>query len=110
MQEECSKNSEDLLELIPVEEEIQDLSEFFKVFGDPTRIKILSLLSEKQLCVHSISEALGMQQTAISHQLKMLRQNRLVRYRKEGRHVYYSLCDSHISRIIDIGLEHIREQ
>ena len=107
---ECASVPSNLLESIPVDEEVQDLSEFFKVFGDPTRLKILSILSEKPLCVHTISETLEMQQTAISHQLKILRQNRLVRYRKEGKHVFYSLKDSHINEIINTGLEHIREQ
>ena len=108
--EECASVPSNLLESIPVDEEVQDLSEFFKVFGDPTRLRILSILSEKPLCVHTISETLEMQQTAISHQLKILRHNRLVRYRKEGKHVFYSLKDSHINEIINTGLEHIREQ
>ncbi len=108
--EECTPVPSNLLESIPVDEEVQDLSEFFKVFGDPTRLRILSILSEKPLCVHTISETLDMQQTAISHQLKILRHNRLVRYRKEGKHVFYSLKDSHINEIINTGLEHIREQ
>ncbi len=109
MEDECSSIIDEIKDFIPVDEEVQDLAEFFRVFGDPTRIKILSLLSEKALCVHSISGALDMQQTAISHQLKILRQSRLVRYRKEGRHVFYSLCDNHIKEIISTGLEHIRE-
>ena len=98
-----------ILEKIPVEEEILDASDFFKVFGDPTRLKILTLLMEKELCVHDISAVLEMQQTAISHQLKTLRQMRLVKYRKEGKMALYSLNDSHIKEIIRIGLEHIKE-
>ncbi|MDX9800737.1 MAG: metalloregulator ArsR/SmtB family transcription factor [Spirochaetia bacterium] len=110
LKEDCAPVSSNLLESIPVDEEVQDLSEFFRVLGDPTRLRILSILSEKPLCVHKISEALDMQQTAISHQLKILRHNRLVKYRKEGRHVFYSLKDSHIDEIISTGLEHIKEQ
>ena len=107
--EECNTDIKDLQEDIPVEEETQDLSEFFKVFSDPTRIKILSILNNRELCVHVISEVIDMQQTAVSHQLKILRQSRLVKYRKKGKHVFYSLNDDHISEIIKIGLEHIKE-
>ena len=74
----------------------QDLSEFFRVFGDPTRLKILSILDGKELCVHVIADIIDMQQTAVSHQLKILRQSRLVKYRKNGKHVFYSLNDNHI--------------
>ena len=95
---------------LPVEEEITDLSEFFKVFGDPTRIRIITLLQLGECCVHTISSALGMHQTAISHQLKILRHKRLVRYRKEGKHVFYSLSDSHIDEILKTGFAHIQEQ
>ena len=98
-----------ILEKVPVDEEILDAADFFKVFGDPTRLRILSLLTEKELCVHDISAVLEMQQTAISHQLKTLRQARLVKYRKEGKMALYSLNDSHIKEIMHIGLEHIKE-
>ena len=94
---------------LPVDEEIQDLAEFFKVFGDPTRIRILFLLKEGEFCVHDISTMLEMQQTAVSHQLKSLRQARLVRYRKDGKQVFYSLNDEHIDEIIAIGLDHLKE-
>ena len=104
------KTADELTEKIPVDEEIQDLAEFIKVFGDPTRIRILYFLREKPLCVHDLSLLSGMQQTAISHQLKVLRQMRLVKYHKEGRMAVYSLNDSHISQILDIGLKHIAEE
>jgi ArsR family transcriptional regulator len=104
---EAIKN--EILENIPVEEEILDAADFFKVFGDPTRLRILSLLMEKELCVHDISKVLEMQQTAISHQLKTLRQARLVKYRKEGKMALYSLNDIHIEQIMQVGLEHIKE-
>ncbi len=104
------KTADELTVKIPVDEEIQDLAEFIKVFGDPTRIRILYFLREKPLCVHDLSLLSGMQQTAISHQLKVLRQMRLVKYHKEGRMAVYSLNDSHISQILDIGLKHIAEE
>ena len=107
--EECSEDIKSLQEAIIIDEENQDLSEFFKVFGDPTRLKILSLLSDRELCVHIIAEVIDMHQTAVSHQLKILRQSRLVKYRKEGKHVFYSLNDDHIKEILKIGLEHIQE-
>lgn len=88
---------------------IQKLGEFFKVFGDGTRLKILLCLAKSELCVHELSDRLEMHQTAVSHQLKILRQTRLVKFRKEGKHVYYSLDDSHIEDLIALGLEHIQE-
>ena len=94
---------------IPVDEEILDLADFFKVFGDPTRLKILALLEQQELCVHDLSAVMEMQQTAISHQLKSLRQARLVKYRKEGKMAVYSLSDSHIKEIVSAGLQHIKE-
>ena len=108
--ENCTPEALILDSSFPVDEEITDLSEFFRVLGDPTRIKIISLLQQGECCVHIISEALKMQQTAISHQLKILRHKRLVKYRKEGRHVYYSLCDNHINEILKTGFSHIQEQ
>jgi ArsR family transcriptional regulator, lead/cadmium/zinc/bismuth-responsive transcriptional repressor len=102
--------ADNLREKIPVEEEMQDLAEFIKVFGDPTRLSILFFLREKDLCVHDLSLLTGMQQTAVSHQLKVLRQMRLVKYHKEGRMAVYSLNDSHISQILNIGLKHIAEE
>ncbi len=112
MNTECASKNVDtsaLKDFVPVEEESQDLSEFFKVFGDPTRLKILSILDGRELCVHVIADVIEMQQTAVSHQLKILRHKRLVKYRKEGKHVYYSLADSHIKEILRVGLEHIKE-
>ncbi|MBN2509768.1 MAG: winged helix-turn-helix transcriptional regulator [Spirochaetales bacterium] len=100
---------EEMTSNIPVDEEIMDLADFFKVFGDPTRLKILSLLEHRELCVHDLAAIMDMQQTAISHQLKSLRQARLVRYRREGKMALYSLSDSHIKEIFSTGLEHIKE-
>jgi len=85
------------------------LAELFKVLGDPTRIRIINALFLSEMCVCDISALLGMTQSAISHQLKVLRQTRLVKFRKEGKVVYYSLDDEHIKQIFDLGLIHIRE-
>lgn len=88
---------------------IQDAAEFFKVLGDPTRIKILNTLAIDEMCVCDISAVLDMSQSAVSHQLRILKQARMVRYRKDGKVVYYSLDDSHVSDIYLAGLTHVRE-
>lgn len=94
---------------IPKEETLYDLAEFFKVFGDSTRIKIICVLFESEMCVCDLSALLGVSQSAISHQLRTLKAARLVRYRREGKVVYYSLDDEHIKHIFDEGLSHITE-
>lgn len=94
---------------LPIDEEIQDLSEFFKIFGDPTRLNILFLLKSGEYCVHDIAALIGMNQAAVSHQLKLLRHARLVKYRKEGKQVFYSLNDEHIDAILAIGFDHFNE-
>ena len=91
------------------EQQLLDLSEFFKVFGDSTRIKILYVLSQSEMCVCDIATLLQMGQSAISHQLRVLKQMRLVSFRREGKTVFYSLADSHIQTILDQGMEHINE-
>ena len=91
------------------EEEYFDLSEFFKIFGNPTRLKIISLLCVEDLCVCDISEALGLNQTTVSNQLRILRANNIVKYQKEGKMARYSLTDLHIEMIYKVGLEHILE-
>jgi DNA-binding transcriptional ArsR family regulator len=86
----------------------QQLAEIFKVLGDNTRIKLLSLLyAEQELCVCDIAEVLGMTQSAISHQLRVLRSARLVKFRKEGREVFYSLDDDHVVKLLEQGLDHV---
>ena len=92
-----------------LEEEYSDLSEFFKILGNPTRLKIISLLSVEDLCVCDISQALELNQTTISNQLRILRANNIVKYQKEGKMARYSLTDSHIEMIYKVGLEHILE-
>ncbi|MDD4219548.1 MAG: metalloregulator ArsR/SmtB family transcription factor [Sphaerochaetaceae bacterium] len=94
---------------IPLDEEVGDIADFFKVFGDPTRLKILFLLEQSELSVNIIAETLGMHQSTISQQLKLLRASRLVKHRKEGRRIYYSLNDDHIARILSMGVEHYEE-
>ena len=96
-------------EKMPDEDELYDLAEIFKVFGDSTRIKILYVLFEQEVCVCDIAQLLNMTQSAISHQLKILKQSRLVKNRREGKAVFYSLADGHVRSIINQGLEHIEE-
>ena len=98
-----------LLQEMPPEEDLYDLAELFKVFGDSTRIKILYALFGAELCVGDIAQLLGMSQTAVSHQLRVLRTNKLVKGRKEGKIVFYSLSDDHVRTIIDQGMEHVDE-
>ncbi len=94
---------------MPQEEELYDLAELFKVFGDSTRIRILYVLFESEMCVCDIAQVLNMSQSAISHQLRVLKQNQLVKFRREGKTIYYSLADSHVTTIINQGMDHIRE-
>ncbi len=91
------------------EDELYDLAELFKVFGDSTRIRILFALAEEDLCVQEIADALTMTQSAISHQLKILKQSKLVKGRRDGKQIYYALADDHVRSIIDQGLEHVEE-
>lgn len=94
---------------MPIEDELYDLSDFFKVLGDSTRIRIMWALDESEMCVCDLAVLLNMTKSAISHQLHSLRQANLVKYRKEGKVVYYSLSDDHVKEIFEKGLEHTRE-
>lgn len=96
-------------EQLPNEDSLYDLAELFKVFGDSTRIRILFVLSEAEVCVCDLAEALNMTQSAISHQLKILKQSKLVKFRREGKSIFYSLADDHVRSILNLGLEHIEE-
>ena len=96
-------------ETMPDETELYDLAELFKVFGDSTRIQILFVLFEAEVCVCDLAEALHMTQSAISHQLRILKQMKLVKFRREGKTVYYSLADSHVETILNQGLDHVLE-
>ncbi|MDF2821021.1 MAG: transcriptional regulator [Clostridiales bacterium] len=104
---------EDIVGLVnakmPMEETLYDLAELFKVFGDSTRIKILYVLRESEMCVCDIAQILNMTQSAISHQLRVLKQSKLVKNRRDGKTVFYSLADSHVITIIDQGMEHVAE-
>lgn len=95
---------------MPTEDELLDLAQLFKMFGDGTRVKILYALFEDEMCVCDIAEALGMTLSAISHQLRILKSARLVKYRRDGKTVYYSLADDHVKTIIGMGIEHIKEK
>lgn len=94
---------------LPREELLKELADFYKIFADSTRIKILCVLLESEMCVCDLAEVLGMTQSAISHQLRVLKQMKLVKNRREGKTVYYSLADGHIQTIISQGMEHITE-
>ena len=96
-------------EKLPQDEVLYDLAELFKIFGDSTRVKILYALLEAELCVCDIADLLGLTQSAISHQLRVLRSSKLVKFRRDGKTLYYSLADDHVCRILSQGMEHICE-
>lgn len=98
-----------VLDELPDEDTLYDLAELFKVFGDSTRVRILFALYESEMCVCDLTDALGMTQSAVSHQLQILRSNKLVKSRREGKQVYYSLADQHVVTIMAQGLDHILE-
>ena len=96
-------------ELSPDEEELMDLAELFKVFGDTTRIRILFVLTVSEVCVCDLAAVLNMTQSAVSHQLKILKQSKLIRSRREGKQIFYSRDDDHVRSIIALGREHVEE-
>ena len=104
------KTAEEIDNKMPDESELYDLADLFKVFGDSTRIKILYVLFENEMCVYDIASILNMTQSAISHQLRILKQNRLVKFRKEGKTVLYTLADEHVFTILRQGIEHVEEE
>ena len=108
---EITEVHEDLLNKIklPKDEKLYDLAELFKVFGDSTRVRILFVLFECEVCVCDLAEVLNMTQSAISHQLKILKQSKLVKARRDGKSVFYSLSDEHVRTVIEMGMEHIEE-
>lgn len=97
------------MENIPAKETMDQIAELFKAFGDQTRVHILSLLVEQELCVGDISEAVGLSQSGISHQLRILKQMHLIKFRREGKNILYSLADDHVCTILQMGLEHVLE-
>lgn len=100
---------EQIIAALPEERVVHSLADLFRVLGDPTRVRILSVLQHRPMCVSNLASVLGMHQTAISHQLKVLRYNRLVKYKKEGKLAIYSLDDDHVEVLFSVGLEHIQE-
>ena len=98
-----------VLEQQPADEILYDLAELFKVFGDSTRIKILYSLFETELCVYDIARQLNLSQSSVSHQLRILKTSKLVKFRREGKSVFYSLDDEHVREIISMGMEHVEE-
>ncbi|MBO7395439.1 MAG: winged helix-turn-helix transcriptional regulator [Ruminococcus sp.] len=94
---------------MPDESALYDAAELLKVFGDPTRLRIIAALCRSELCVCDIARLLGMTQSAISHQLRVLKQARLVAARREGKTIFYSLCDEHVQRIFNCALDHVME-
>lgn len=110
---ETEEVHEDLLKIVnetmPDETELYDLAELFKIFGDSTRIRILFVLFEAEVCVCDLAAALNMTQSAISHQLNQLKRSKLVKSRREGKSVFYSLADDHVRTIVSQGMEHIDE-
>ncbi len=96
-------------EALPEDEVLYDLAELFKIFGDSTRVKLLYILSVSEMCVQDLAQLLGVTQSAVSHQLRALKASKLVRYRREGKTIFYALADGHVRTIIDQGLEHVAE-
>lgn len=107
--EEHGEMAEKVKEAMPDEDLLVDIAEFFKVFGDSTRTKILAALTQSELCVCCLSSVLGMSVSAVSHQLRILRHSKLVKTRRVGKEVYYSLDDEHIGEIFKTALEHVTE-
>lgn len=94
---------------VPPREIMDHIADLFKGFADPTRVHILSLLQERELCVTEIAEAVELSQSAISHQLRILKQMHLIKFRREGKNIWYSLADDHVRTILEMGLEHVME-
>ena len=94
---------------IPAKETMEQIAELFKGFADPTRVHILSLLSQQERCVTEIAEEVQLSQSAISHQLRILKQMHLIKYRRDGKNILYSLADDHVKTILQMGLEHVME-
>ena len=109
MDNTISTAAERVAAMLPDDEILYDLAELFKVFGDSTRVKILYALFEEELNVQEMSQVLSVSQSAVSHQLQILKANKLVKYRREGKQIYYSLADDHVTSIINQGMEHVAE-
>lgn len=90
-------------------EQVIQIAELFKVFGDATRVHVLTLLVDRELCVNDIAQAVELSQSAVSHQLRVLKQAHLIKYRRDGKNILYSLADDHVRTILQMGLEHVLE-
>lgn len=101
--------AERILNSMPDDEYLYDLSECFRIFGDSTRIKILFALFEEELCVGDIAAILNLSQSSVSHQLRILKDNKLVKFRRDGKSIYYALDDDHVRSILKLGMEHVEE-
>ena len=97
------------MQSVPEKEILDQIAELFKGFADPTRVHILSLLAQQELCVTDIADAVELSQSAISHQLRILKQMHLIKYRRDGKNLLYSLADDHVKTILEMGLEHVLE-
>lgn len=97
------------MQQIPEKQTLEAIAELFKAFGDPTRVEILSLLLQQERCVGEIAECIGLSQSAVSHQLRILKQIHLIKFRREGKNILYSLADDHVRTILEMGLEHVLE-
>lgn len=113
VEENNSPLNDDLVKKVkdkqPEDEYLYELADLFKVFGDTTRIKILYALFESELCVGDIAQVLGLSQSAVSHQLRILKDSKLVKFRRDGKSIFYSLDDEHVRNIISMGMEHVEE-
>ncbi len=97
------------MEQIPNKETLEQIAELFNAFGDPTRVRILSHLQQNEMCVNDIAEAVELSQSAVSHQLRILKQMHLIKFRRDGKNILYSLADDHVRTILEMGLEHVLE-
>ncbi len=104
-----SAAAEEVIKNMPDDEYLYDLSELFRIFGDSTRIKILYSLFDNELCVGDISTILNLSQSSVSHQLRILKDSKLVKFRREGKSIFYSLDDDHVRSILNLGMEHLEE-
>ena len=104
-----TKAAADIGKNMPAEEYLYDLADLFRIFGDTTRIRILYSLFDGELCVGDISTILGMSQSSVSHQLRILKDSKLVKFRRDGKSIFYSLDDDHVRSILDLGMEHLEE-
>ena len=110
---ECEHTHENVLEkvrgMMPDEDVVYDVAELFKIFGDSTRVNILATLSKNELCVCDVAAVLNMTVSAVSHQLRILRHNKLVKARRSGKEVFYSLADNHVVKILELAIDHVKE-